>query len=246
MDTTLVIQSHRHPLPAQWIGECLASVHRWADIMGFDYRFMGDELFDALSPEIIAKTREQVVVASDLARLKWMQRHLFEGYRNVIWCDADFLIFDPVNFMLPAADFALGREIWVQPNGRGRLKVYHRVHNAFLMFRRNNHFLDFYADAAERLLMMNKGSVPPQFIGPKLLSALHNLIVCPVMETAAMFSPQIIRDLLGGDGKALDAYRMKSSITPAGANLCSSLTVKEGFSEADMQRLIRRLNSDGF
>jgi hypothetical protein len=50
---------------------------------------------------------------------------------------------------------------------------YVKVHNAFMMFRQGNHFPDFYTDAAERLLDLNQGAMPAQFIGPKLLTALH-------------------------------------------------------------------------
>lgn len=245
MPATLVIQSHRNPLPCRWLAACIDSVADWAHANRFDYRFIDDNFFDLLAPALLEKVSEQLVIASDLARLKGLQQGFAEGYDCVIWCDADFLIFDPKQFVLPDSDFALGREVWVQQDESGKLKSYTKVHNAFLMFRRGNHFLDFYCDTAERLLELNQGRMSPQFIGPKLLSALHNIAQCPVMEMAGMLSPLVMRDLIAGRGDALELFVKKSPHAPAGANLSSSLTEREGFSEMEMETLIKQLELKG-
>jgi len=241
MSATLVIQSHRDPLPFEWLRLCLNSVASWARNNQFEIRFLGDEIFDLIEPGLLEKIGAQTVIASDLARLKILQQGLLEGYDRVIWCDADFLIFDPATFLLPHFDFALGREIWVQQDDTGKLRTYTKVHNAFLMFGRGNHFLDFYCDAAERLLRLNQGRMAPQFIGPKLLTALHNIIQCPVMEAAGMLSPLVMRDLIEGQGAALTLLRKESPSALAGVNLSSSLTEREGFSELEMETLIKQL-----
>ena len=245
MSATLVIQSHRVPLPCAWLQPCLDSVTNWAQARGYDYRFVDDQIFDMLEPGLADKLRGQPVIASDLVRLKCLQQGLAEGYACVIWCDADFLIFNAGEFVLPEDDFALGREVWVQPGEAGKFRSYVKVHNAFLMFRQGNHFLDFYTDTAERLLRLNQGGMSPQFIGPKLLTALHNIASCPVMETAGMLSPAVMRDLLAGAGKALDLFHRKSPVGLAGANLSSSLTGHEGLTDAHMESLIQRLLSGG-
>jgi len=248
MSATLVIQSHRVPLPSAWLQPCLDSVANWAQARDYDYRFVDDRIFDLLEPGLIEKTGTQRVIASDLARLKCLQQGLAEGYACVVWCDADFLIFNADEFVLPGDDFVLGREVWVQPveTGKtGKFRSYVKVHNAFLMFRQGNHFLDFYADTAARLLRLNQGRMSPQFIGPKLLTALHNIACCPVMETAGMLSPAVMRDLLAGEGKALELFHRKSPAALAGANLSSSLTGHEGLTEAHMESLIQRLLSRG-
>jgi len=224
---------------------CLDSVANWARAKGYDYRFLDDRIFDLLEPGLVEKTRAQPVIASDLARLKSLQQGLLEGYACVIWCDADFLIFKAEDFILTETDYALGREVWVQPDVRGKSRAYVKVHNAFLMFRQSNHFLDFYADTAQRLLGLNQGSMPPQFIGPKLLTALHNIAICPVMEIAGMLSPAVMRDLLAGEGQALDLFYQKSPVALAGANLSSSLSEREGLTEAHMESLIQILLSKG-
>ena len=245
MSATLVIQSHRVPLPYAWLQPCLDSVANWAQVKGYDYRFVDDQIFDLLEPGLFEKTGTQRVIASDLARLKCLQQGLAEGYACVVWCDADFLIFNPGEFVLREDDFALGREVWVQPGEAGKFRSYVKVHNAFLMFRRGNHFLDFYTDTAARLLRLNQGRMSPQFIGPKLLTALHNIAFCPVMETAGMLSPAVMRDLLAGAGEALELFHRKSPVALAGANLSSSLTGDEGLTETHMQSLIQLLLSRG-
>lgn len=242
---TLVIQSHRDPLPFDWLRPCLDSVAAWARQCGFDYRFVGDEIFDLLEPDLRERTRGQIVIASDLARLRLLGQELARGYRCVIWCDADFLVFAPAGLKLPDEDFAFGREIWVQRDERARLRAYPKLHNACMLFRQGNGCLDFYAGTAARLLRLNRGGMPPQFIGPKLLGALDNIARFPVIETAGMLSPPVLRDILAGGGDALDLMLRKSSAVPAGLNLCASLAEAEGLGERQMRRLIDILTEKG-
>ena len=96
MSATLVIQSHRVPLPCAWLQSCLDSVASWARVRGYDYRFVDDRIFDLLEPELADKLQGQAVIASDLARLRSLQQGLVEGYTCVIWCDADFLIYETI------------------------------------------------------------------------------------------------------------------------------------------------------
>ena len=157
MKHTLVIQSHRTPLPFVWLQECIDSVQAWAADSGFDYQWLGDEIFESLAQELIEKTETQKVIASDLARLKAIQQALAKGYQRVIWCDADFLIFNTQKFILSETSFALGREVWIQEDKDRRLRAYIKVHNAFMVFCRGNHFLDYYTASAEQLLRAYSG-----------------------------------------------------------------------------------------
>jgi len=242
MDNTLIVQSHRSPLPYPWIERCLKSVRDWCDLNHYQYQFIGDELFDVLAEPLLKKTRYQKVIATDLARLYLLQNLMREKNQTVIWMDADFLIFDPVNFVIPTKpSYAVGREVWVQHDKRGKLKVYKKVHNAFLMFRPGNAFLDFYLDTAQRLLTKNKGEIPAQFIGPKLLTALHNIASFPILETAGMLSPLVIKDLLQGKGEALALFIAKSEPAIAAANLCVSSCDNKAVSETQMEKLIDSL-----
>lgn len=245
MPGTLVIQSHRDPLPYPWLYDCLASVRDWAEGHGFGYRFLTDELFDAVPDDLRDKLAGQRVIAADLGRLQVLQAALREGADRVVWLDADFLIFDPDRFALPDAPYAVGREVWLQHDRHRRLKAYKQVHNALLMFRRGNAFLDFYIDTAERLLRRHRGGMPAQFIGPKLLTALHNVCQLPVMETAGMLSPPVIRDLLSGGGEALARFIARSPRAIAGANLCLSSRDSGALSDRQMSQAIELLQDAG-
>lgn len=209
----------------------------------YEYQFFGDELFDCLPAGLFEKTRNQKVVASDLARLLVLKGALNRGYETVIWLDADFLIFNPAEFVLPDQPYAVGREVWVQNDRHGKLRVFKKVHNAFLMFRQGNHFLNFYSETAERLLLLNQGTMPPQFIGPKLLTAIHNVAILPVMESAGMLSPAVIKGILGHQGQALDLFVNNSPVLITAANLCTSSCDKDEVSEMEMQQLIKLLSS---
>ena len=233
--TTLVIQSHRRPLPAGWLTPCLESVHAWAERQGFDYRFIDDAIFDLLPDDLRGKTSDQPVIASDVARLLALRAALAEGYEAAVWCDADFLVFEPERLTLPDEPYALGREVWVQADGR-RLRSYVKVHNALLLFRRGNAFLDFYLDTAQRLVRAHRGPMVPQFVGPKLLTALHNVVGCPVVEQAAMLSPEVAHDVLEGSGPALRLFMQNSRASPAAANLCASLATESESTRARGRR----------
>jgi hypothetical protein len=244
MSKTLVIQSHRHPLPYTWLESCLDSVKQWAELSQFDYLYIGDELFDYVPDKLVKKVQYQPVIATDLARLKLLQVKLNEKYQTVIWCDADFLIFSPSQFILSKDPYALGREVWIQydKNNPNRLITKVKVHNAFMMFRKNNAFLDFYTETAERLLALNTGSMPPQFIGPKLLGAIHNIAQCYVLETAGMLSPAVIKDIANGGGEALNLFNNKSKCRITAANLCSSLFARNEMSPLEMTQCIQNIS----
>ncbi|MCZ6616900.1 MAG: hypothetical protein O7E57_02115 [Gammaproteobacteria bacterium] len=191
-------------------------------MLNFSYRFVGDELFDPVPEDIVLRTAERTVVAADLARLYAIRQGLREGFAAVVWCDADILVIDPQRLNLPEEAYSLGREVWVQ-GPPDDLRAYVKVHNAFLVFRQDNTFLEFYIDTALRLIRAHKGLMVPQFIGPKLLTAIHNVIGCPVIETAAMLSPDVVRNILDGGGPALDLFKRRTVVTPAAVNLCGSL-----------------------
>jgi hypothetical protein len=237
MPRTLVIQSHRTPLPSTWLHRCLQSVRNWAQTRRFDYRFIGDELFTLLPENLREKTLGQPVIAADLARLLALREGLREGFETAIWCDADFLIFAPDQLELPPERYALGREVWVQ-DSRGTPRAFVKVHNAFLMFRQPNPFLDFYVHAAERMIARHDGPMAPQFIGPKFLSAIHNIVGCPVVENAAALSPSVIGDLLRGSGPALTLFHERSTQKPAGVNLCASLAATGEVADSDVDATI--------
>ncbi len=237
---TLILQSDRKKSQSDWIGLCTKSITQWAQTIGADYRWLGDELFDPLPNDVAEKLRSFPVVLSDLGRLYALRSALQDGYESVVWFDADFLIFAPEHFKLPDTPYALGREVWVDRRGSG-FRVFRKVHNAFLMFRQGNPFLSFYIHACERILNKLSGAPAPQIVGPKLLSLIHNAIECPVAEHAAAFSPAVINDLATGKQRAIESLLGESMASPLGANLCRSSIARGDVSVEEMTQAARRL-----
>lgn len=247
MANVQVIQSHRQPLPATWYQICIDSVRDWAARHGYDYRWFDDDLFQLLPSELQLKTADRQVVAADLARLRALRQSLEQGYEKVVWIDADTLVLAPERLHLPDGDHGFGREIWVQQAGgdarsqrAGRLRVYNKIHNAFMTFSRGNRLLDFYSYAAERLVLRHRGDMVPQLVGPKFLATLHNLLDLQVVEEAGVMCPLVAAELLGHmpDHGAVDRYLERMSVAPAALNLCGSMVRSEQLSDRDMERLI--------
>ncbi len=219
-----MLQSTRPGAVPDWMAACLNSVRTWADGRGYGYRLIGDELFDPLPDAFREKTAGRLPMAADLGRLLWMRDLLVDDADRVVWFDADTLVFDPAGLTLPAgADHAFGREIWVQRDLTGGMRTFRNVHNAACLFARGNAVLDFLIQASRGIVERADGALAPQTIGPKLLTALGNIVGFPLIEAAGAFSPLVLRDIAAGTGPALDLMRRKSPVPPAAANLCASM-----------------------
>lgn len=252
--TSLVLQSF-HDDPPAWIAAAMASVRAWAASRGFDYRLVGDEIFDRVPAVLRDKAGGYPQIATDLGRLSLLREALEDGCERAVWLDADVVVFDPHRLDLAAADahgYAFGREVWVQSrrDGRPGWEVRRNVHNAICVFDRANPMLDFYAHAAARVLARAEaGRLPPQIVGPKLLTSLHNTVNLPLIEACGMASPPVVRDLVTGGGPALDLLRAESTVPPAALNLCHSLVVGEADDERldaeTMQAAVGRLMDQG-
>lgn len=221
--STLVLQSHRQPLPQAWLARCTRSVSEFAASRNFDYEFLDDELFVGLSDAVLANTAHRLSSRSDLARLNLMQVRLDAGYQRVMWIDADVLLFAPEKLELPEASFAVGRECWLTETRPNRLRCSRSVHNAVLMFESDNPLLKFYRHAAEELLSRHDGDMVPQLAGPKFLALLHNAVSFPVVESIGMLSPRLARALLSNEPAVIDVFRQRQPEPLAGFNLCASL-----------------------
>lgn len=245
-------------MPADWYQSCVDSVRDWSQRRGYEYLWLDDAMLHMLPEQLRRKTAQQPVVAADLGRLRALQQGLEQGFDRVVWIDADTLIIDPERLQLPDVDHAFGREIWIQHATRGnekiapgalspdRLRVYDKIHNAFMCFSRGNPFLDFYHYAAERLVSAHQGPMVSQFVGPKFLATLNNLLDLPVVEEAAVLCPLVARDLLseGGHRTALQLFRRHSTKAPAALNLCGSMVKNAELNDADMRALVELFVSD--
>ena len=240
---TVVYQSYRTTEVAPWIECCLASVRDWTAAQGWDYRFIGDEIFDLAPGWYRDKAQGRTPVITDLCRLILARDLLAEGYVRVIWLDADVLIFDPENLHITVSEeFAFGQETWIQPGkgaGKGRrLKATTNVHNALCVFTEGNSFLDFYIHACLSVVRRIEGPMVPQLVGPKLLTALHNILGFQLAPEVGAFSPLLLSDIAGGGGPALDLYRESAPATARAANLCASQETEPDLYEDACRKLL--------
>jgi hypothetical protein len=225
---TLVIQSYKTSNTPDWISLCISSVKQWAQQKDYDYRFVGDEIFDLIPDWYKDKTQKYPQISTDLGRLELINSALNEGYERVAWLDADVLIFNPEPFSIQLEErFALSRELWVQPTSSGTLKVYQNVHNAYCIFCPGNEFLDFYRYACIKIISRfvpdSENGLVPQIAGPKFLSALHNMIGFDLVDDIAMASPAILQDISNNTSDALNILESSMTSPAYGANLCASL-----------------------
>jgi hypothetical protein len=245
---TIVYQSHAPRKIKAWMRLCLQSVQAWAESQHAEYQFIDDALFDLVPTDIKEKYSNQPVVLSDLARLRLIQKAFTEGYERTLWVDTDVLIFAPERLLFSGKNHMVGREVWVQERD-GQPKAYKKVHNAFLSFTATDSFLPFYADAAEAFLRKAKAPVVPQFIGPKFLTAQHNLVGLHVEEKAGMLSPLALADVLKGGGPALSKTVSGHCEPLAAVNMSASYEGRESDgvcnSEDDYERAVALLLEGG-
>lgn len=251
MADTIVIQSRPPGEPSDALERACQSVEDWARVSGFAYQMIGDEIFEMIPPWVLDVAGQRKQMAVDIGRLKWTQTLLDQNWAKVIWLDADALIFNPAAMVTDVAEgFAFGREYWVQPGKtRNTLKTYKNVHNAFMIFTAQGRWaLDFYHEAALRILKSAGPTTPPQLVGPKLLTALNNVVQFPLVDCVGMASPLVLADLASGGGDALDALTGAHENNIAGLNLCTSLVgtrvdgvdIDDALLSAVVDQLLRR------
>ena len=228
MQRPIIIQSfHARPWP-KVIEVAVESVASWAKTRNYRYILFGDEVMDLLPNEFTVKCSNRLPMMIDLARLLIIRQLFEEGAEQVIWFDADVLIFSPQHFDVDLTPEQLvGREIWVSKTKAGRWKAHKHVHNAVLSFRRTSPILDFLIFATERIGKQLKAPASPQLVGPKLFSHIHNLVNLNVWEEAGMLSPGVMSNIINKGGPALDCYLRKQTRPALAANLCYSLVSKK-------------------
>ena len=224
MTDTIVIQSHK-PTPGTFVEKAVQSVMTWAKQSGHAYEHLDDALFDFVPEWCIEAAHGRMQMVADIARLIWIQNLLDDGWHRVVWLDADVYIYRPdaMNIDVPEG-YAFSHEDWVQPGPNGHPRIHRNVHNACLIFTPAGRVtLDFYLQSALSLFCRGGSDVPPQFVGPKLLTALHNTVVFPLNHTVGMASPLVLQDLSNGGGPAWNLLNKERGNTLAALNMCTSL-----------------------
>lgn len=199
---TKIIQSFReHDVPA-WVEACLTSVRDWAAYHEFGYEFIGDELLAKAPTWYRKKAGDKIPVVTDLARLLWAQSCLAnEAVDTVVWLDADTYILAPENLSIQMFNDScvFGREYWLQQDKQGKPRLYNNVHNAYCAFSADSPVLPFLIYTVERLMARVDGDfLAPQFVGPKLLTSLHNTVGFSVDPRFGAISPMLADALVRG------------------------------------------------
>ena len=237
-----VLQSAADLRPA-WVDGCLHSVAEWCALAGYEYQFIDDGLFDCVPRWYLDKVAGRLPIAADYARLWHCRRLLNEGAEQVVWIDADTLVTD-VRWRLPGEYLTtFGEECWIQSDDKGRLQVKRQPHNAFCAFRHDSPVLDFLVDATQSIISRaDPQFIAPQMVGPKLLKALHNIVHFQLLPAAGALSPEVIRAIVDGGGKALELFITERRCDTAMANLCASLQQYSANGDqlplADIRRLV--------
>jgi len=219
---TVIIQSYRTERVPRWMTRCMDSVKRWTSAQGYDYRFVGDEIFALVPDWYRERTGHALPLQTDLARLILARDALKEGYRRAVWLDADVLVFAPKRLALPEErNFYFCREVWLDYVNNA-LEISDRVNNCACVFAAGNGFLDFYIDACLQLVRETKAPVSPLLIGTRFLTFLDRILTLPRLATVGLLGPYLVRDIGAGGGAFLDNYKRHFATPVYAANLCAS------------------------
>jgi len=221
---TLVFQSYRPTGVPLAIERSLASVRRWAEARGHDYRLIDDRFFDVVPPWYRERVGDNKLVLANLARLVVARDALAEGYDRAIWLDADVVVFDPEAFDVTTRDgFAFCRETWVERQGYDLVAGF-RVNNAVCAFDRGNRFLDYALWAHEALVRDRPDRVYRFGTSTALLTAVHVASPLPLVHGVGVLTPAIVREIAEhGDGPASRLLASRHGHPIHAANLTYSM-----------------------
>ncbi len=173
---TLVLQSYRTNAVPRWLKTCHGTVKDWAAGAGYDYRFVGDELFDYIPGWFKQKCKGEMLPITDLARLQWMEKLMSEGASRVIWVDYDVVILDR-SFRVPQnVPVVFTKERWIERAADGRSVQIDAINNSIMMIERGSPILGFLIGAILARAKRIVGRVHPGFAGTRLLTQLATVL----------------------------------------------------------------------
>jgi len=200
----------------------MQSVREWAALRGYDYRF-SPLLFDRIPDWFRRRCAPEIGPLTDLGRLCLMQALFDEGAEDVVWIDADVLVFDSLNFHVPVRPgFLVIDEVMVGPDASGMPGARPRsVNGAVLGASRGDPLFHIYRDAIESLVRnAPAGPVPRTIAGPQLLTALDRKHPMERLTTVGLFTPAIMSDLAQGREGMPKFFSQTFGHRVAAANLC--------------------------
>ena len=219
-----ILQSYDDTGMTPWLQACQSSVKAWCNVQGYTYRFVDDDLFEDVPDWYMQKVAGRKAIAADLGRLQWITRLLGE-FDVVMWLDIDVLVWAPeaLRVNLQGRDCVFGQEAWLQEQD-GKLRVYRSVHNAYLGFARASSTLPFLIDTILHLMAkVDPNHIAPQFVGPKLLTSLHNTVGFALEPRVGALSELFIARFQADQESAVTEYVRHLRAPLYAANLCLTL-----------------------
>lgn len=198
----------------------MESVKSWSDSRGWDYEFLGDEILELIPDDYRKKSRGEIHLLMDLARLIQAKKYL-STYERVVWVDADVLIFDPDAFLNSLSpSFAFSHEVWYKKDNKSPVKVVKRhINNAVCCFARPDPKLNFFIDATYRRVMDNK-DLRHFDAGTSLLTGLNDVYLLPQFLNLGLFSPDLIDAILNKREEEVSWYASQLPAPIQAVNLC--------------------------
>jgi hypothetical protein len=233
---TLVLQSYRTKAVPRWLKTCHGTVKDWAADVGYDYRFVGDELFDYIPSWFKEKCKGQMLPITDLGRLQWMERLMREGAPRVVWVDYDVVILDR-SFRVPQnLSVLFTKEKWIDRAPDGRLVQVEAINNSIMMIERGSPILEFLIGAILARARQCKAPVDRCFAGTRLLTELATVFEPPLLRRVAQISPTVLIDLARGSLSSLNMLAGPEHSSWVAANLCGAFKGRRcaGFQMTDI------------
>lgn len=216
---TLVLQSYKTSGVAGWLKTCHNTVKNWATSAGYEYRFLGDELFEYVPAWFKRKCAGQILPITDLARLQWMQRFLREGAARVLWVDYDVVILNR-RFRVPQDSSLLFTEERCVHRARdGRLVEIDAINNSVMMIARGSPVLEFLIGAILARGRQMGRVTDGCFAGTRLLTDLAGVFEPPLLRTVAFITPTVLIDLARGSDYSLNMLAGSQRDSWSAANL---------------------------
>ncbi len=227
--TTIVFQSFRTQDVPGYIHTCLKSVRGWAEGLGYGYAFLDDQ-FLSLAPEWYRrKAGTLTCVVTDLARLVQARTLLLRGYDQVIWMDADLLVFQPERLRLPATpSFRYCKEVWLQRTPLGAVAPLFRVNNSVCVFGREGvGHLDAYIHQCLTLVRATESLASALMVGTEVLT--RSFQHAETIDSVGMLSPVLLQAVLREELDVIARYSAWQGAPVFAANLCNNY--RSGFGE---------------
>lgn len=148
---------------------------------------------------------------------------LDQGYQQVVWLDADVLVFAPQQLdTRQVRCHAFSREVMLHrlPGGDIRAAA-PGLNNAVMVFGRGCPVLPLYRAAAERRLQQTQsGSITRTLVGPQRLQQLAATLPLARLNHIGLFTPALMQDLAQGSTRWWQACRQAHGYPLAAAKLC--------------------------